>query len=227
MPEEAAFLEVLQRTAAVPRTLTLRHEHDALRIGSRAARTAQPAAHRDHRPRRRHLHRPAAEQVVRLVGAAQAQRDPQVPLGIGLRGEGELVAFRIAPVARQGIVAVGRAVTVGVRDARDLAPCRRQHGAVAPCQGEDLVLTGGEEVILRLRRRFHHALHEVDVAAPRADREAAVGQKCQAAGPHGHGGRDGNGRDRVVLRLRGGGAPHFTEIFLAAQRQGGESEDGQ
>ena len=110
-----------------------------------------------------------------FVGAAQAERHPDVALGVRLGGEGELMPLRVTPVVAERLIAVRHAVAVQVADAGDLAEGRREHRAVAPCEREDLVLTGGEEVVFRLGGRGEGAGDEVDVTAARADRQPPVG----------------------------------------------------
>ena len=152
MTEKSTGLEVFERTAPVPRALALDSKHHPLSVAAHAARTAQTAANRNHFTTGRHLHGPPAEQVVGFVGTAQAQRDPDVPLGIVLRSERKLVPLGIAPIVAQGVVAVGHTVRIGVGDAGDFGPTRGGHGSILPRERKNLILPAGEEVVFGARR---------------------------------------------------------------------------
>ena len=151
MSEKAALLEMLQRTASVPWPLALDAEHHSLGIRAHAARTPQSAAHRNHLSVRRDLHRPAAEQVVRLVGTAQAERHPDVAFRIVLGAKGKFVTLRVAPVVAQRVVAVRDLIAVGVGNAGDFPKLGGRHRTVFPGEAEDFILAAGEQVILRIR----------------------------------------------------------------------------
>ena len=226
MAEEGALLEMLERTASIPWTLALDDKHRAFCIRAHAAWAAQPAAHGNHFPLRRHLHRPAAEEIVRFIRTAQAQGHPDVAFGIVLRPKGEFVTLGIAPVAGQRVVAVGDFVTVGVGDAADLAPGGGRHRAVAPREREGLVLPAGEEVKLGLRWSLERALHEIDVAAPRAHREPAVGKNFKTARPHRDSDGDRDVNDGIILRFLRSRAPHRPEVFRGAEGRSYHDERG-
>ena len=188
--------------------MALNDEHLALGIGGDASGAAEATAHGDHLTLRCDLHGPPAEEVTGLVRSAEAQRHPDITLWVVLGGEGELMALGVAPIVGEGFVAIRDAIAFGVTDAQDLAEGSRRHRAIFPRQGEDLILTGRKEVELWLRWRGEGSLDEVDVAAARSHRESPIGQDFEAARSHGNrrGNRDID--DGVILRLRGGGAPH-------------------
>ena len=218
MAKEAAFLEVLEGTAAIPWTLTLRHEHDTFRIGRRSARTAQSAADGNHAAIRRDLDGPATEEVVRFIGSTETETHPDIAIAVRKRTEGEFVTFRVAPVARERIVPVRHAIAIGIADPRDLAPGRRQHRTIAPCDREDLILSTRKEMVFRLRGRCEGTLHEIDVAPPCTHCHAAVRKHRKAPRLHRNSRRNGDIDNRIVLRLGGRRAPHGPEIFFPVQR---------
>ena len=147
---------------------------------------------------------------MRFVRSAEAQRYPDITLGVMLGGEGEFMALGVAPIVGEGFIAIRDAVPLGVTDAQDFAEGSRGHRAIFPRKGEDLILAGRKKVELWLRRRGEGTLDEVDVAAARPYRESPVGQYFQAAGPHRNRRGNRNVDDGVILRLRGGGAPRGT-----------------
>ena len=217
MAEESTGLEVLERTAAIPRPLALDGKHDALSIAPHAARTAQTAANRNHFTTRRDLHGPPAEQVVGFVGTAQAQRDPDVPLGIVLRAEGELMPLGIAPIVAQGVIAVGHTVRIGVGDAGHIGPTRSRHRSILPRQREDLILPAGEEVVFGARWRIEGPSNEIDVASTSAHGEASVRQHLQPSRMQRNPGGNGDVDDGIVFSFFLRGAPHRTEVFLGPE----------
>ena len=214
MAQKPTGLEVLERTAAIPRPLAFDGEHHPLGVAAHAARTTQTAANRNHLAGRRDLHGPPAKQVVGFVGTAQAQRDPDVPLGVVLRSEGELMPLGIAPIVAQGVIPVGDPIPVSVGDAGHISPTRGGHGPILPRQRKDLILPAGEELVFGPRRRIEGASDEIDIATAGTHGEASIGQHFQPSWMQRNPGGNGDVDDGIIFSLFLCGAPHRAEVFL-------------
>ena len=225
--KEATGLQVLERAGAIPRPLALDDEHFALGISRNACWAAQATADGNHLAGGGDLDGPAAEEVVGIIGTAEAQRDPHIAFGVRLGGEGKFMAFRVAPVIRERLITISHAITVEITDAHDLAEGRRQHRAIAPRQGKDFVLPRCEEVVGRLGRRSERPVDEVDVPAACAHGEASVRENFQATWTHGYRRGDGDIHDGIIFCLLDSGSPHGAEVLGESQRGEGEGRKGE
>ena len=93
---------MLERTRPVPRPLTFEAEHYTVLIRTRATRRAQATANRDRLTLWSNFNRPASKEIMRLIGAAQSERHPDVTFRIRFGAKCELVPFGISGLRISG-----------------------------------------------------------------------------------------------------------------------------